>query len=102
MFADLVLHGPDGFVEGVDDEVAGSSAHHAVEVSWIVVDGERDGSGDVGGYGEGCALRVEAEGEDERAAPVSTELVEGCVSTEDSGLGWVVSGLRGHSKRIVS
>lgn len=101
VFADLVLHGPDGFVEGVDDEVAGSGTDHASEVGWIVVDREGNGSDYVRGYGEGGALRVKAEREDEGAAPVWAELVKNCVGAENSGLGWVVSGLRRHSRRIV-
>ena len=51
MFADLVLHGADGFVECGDDEVAGPGADDLAEVRGVVVDGEGDGSGDVGGDG---------------------------------------------------
>ena len=38
MLADFVLHGADGFVEGVDDEVAGSDADYLAEVGGVVVD----------------------------------------------------------------
>ena len=69
MLADFVLHGADGFVEGVDDEVAGSDADYFAEVGRVVVNSERDGSGDVGGDGEGCSGRVESEREREGASP---------------------------------
>jgi hypothetical protein len=39
LFAEFVLHGADGFVEGVDDEVDGSGAGDLADVDWIVVDG---------------------------------------------------------------
>ena len=71
VFADLVLHGAEGFVEGVDDEVAGSGAEGGVGEFGIFFDGEADGSGDVGGEGEGCAFVVQAKVDDEGAAPVS-------------------------------
>ena len=61
VFADLVLHCTDGFVEGGDDKVAGSAADDLADVDRVVVDGERDGSGYVGGCGEGCSFGVETE-----------------------------------------
>lgn len=90
MFAGFVLHRADGFVESVNDEVAGSGTENLANVDWVVVDGERDGSNDVGGYGEGCTLGIEAKGEDEPSAPVWTELIEDGVSAENlelSGVG---------------
>ena len=98
MFADLVLHGPDGLVEGCDGEVDGASANDLAKVGWVVVDGKRDGSGDVGGYGERGTLGVEAEGEDEGTAPCWSELAKGRVRAEDLGLGLAVLRVRGHSR----
>jgi hypothetical protein len=69
MLADFVLHGADGFVEGVDDEVAGSDADYFAEVGGVVVNSEGDGSCDIGGYGEGCSDKVEAVRESEGASP---------------------------------
>ena len=86
MFANLVFHRPDGFVECCDDEVAGTGADYFADVGGVVVDGERDGSSYVGGNGEGCSLRIEAEREDELSAPGWAELVEDGVGTEDLGL----------------
>jgi hypothetical protein len=96
VFTDLVLHGADGFVEGVDDEVAGSDADYFAEVGRVVVDSEGDGSGDVGGYGESCAGWVEAEREREGTSPSWADLVEGGEGAEDSGL--IGIGMRGHSR----
>src|SRR5215469_9278217 len=83
MFADLVLHGPDGLVECGDGGIDGSCADDLAKVGWVVVDGERDGSGDVGGDGEGGALFVEAQGEDESASPVLAEMEESGVGAQD-------------------
>jgi len=89
LFAELVLHDPDGFVEGVDDEVGCAATGNLADVRWVVVDGEGYGSSDVGGDGEGCASGGEAEGEDELSSPGGAELVEGGVGAEDLGLGLV-------------
>jgi hypothetical protein len=61
---DFVLHGTDGFVDGVDDEVAGRSADNLAEMAGVLVDGKGDGSGYVGGGGESRAIGIETERED--------------------------------------
>jgi hypothetical protein len=70
VFADLVLHGSDGLVEGVDDKVRGSGSNDVAKVIGLVVNGQGDSSSNVRGYGEGCARGVESKGKDERTAPV--------------------------------
>ena len=76
MFSDFVLHGSEGFVESVDDEVAGAGAACFLEGCEIVLDAETDCAGDVGGEREGRSSWVQAAGNDECAAPVLTEGVE--------------------------
>lgn len=89
MFTDLVLHDADGFVKGGDDEVAGSGADDLVEMDRVVVNGEGNGSGNIGSYGERCSVRIKTEGKDQGASPNWAQLVEGGKSTEDLGLGLV-------------
>jgi hypothetical protein len=50
--ANFVLHGANGFIEGMDDKVDCTRANDVTNVIGILVDRERDGSGDVGGDGK--------------------------------------------------
>ena len=61
VLAEFVLHGAEGFVEGVDDEVAGSVAGCIAEEGGVRFESEADGSGNGGGEGEGCAGFVQAD-----------------------------------------
>lgn len=67
--ANLVLYGAQGFIEGVDDEVAGAGAEGGAGPGGVRVEGEADGAGDVGGEGESCALWVEIDVEYQGAGP---------------------------------
>lgn len=88
-FAELILHDTDGFIEGIDDEVGCSGVSDLADVSWVVIQGERDGSNYVGSNGERGPAWVQAQGEDELSAPGWAELVEGAVGAEDLGLGLI-------------
>ncbi len=86
--ADLVFHGAEGFVEGVDYEVAGSGAEGVAGGGVVLFEGEADCSGDGGGEGDG--LIGQAYVEDEFSAPVWVEVVEegeGSEGAELEGVG---------------
>ena len=70
-------------VTGAVKQALALTADDLAKMSGVVVDGEGDGSGDVGGYGEGGPGGVEAQGKDELATPYWADLMEGCVGAED-------------------
>ena len=102
LLANLILHGADGLIEGVDGEVDSTGASGFAEVSRVVVDCECDGSGDAGSEREGRASLVESEGEDKGAAPGGTDLMKRGEGAQSEGLREIGGELRGHSLVIVS
>jgi hypothetical protein len=85
-FAELVLHGPNGLIERVDDKVCRASADDFAEMLGIVVDSKADSACDIGCDGERRALRRKPELKNERTRPIRAEPLEGRIRAKDLGL----------------
>jgi hypothetical protein len=96
--AQLVLHGANGFIEGVDDEIEGSCANDFAEMRGVMIDGKRDCACDVRSDGESRTLRSEDDHEDERSSPFGSELLKNGIGAKDPRLS-LIAGYARSSER---